>query len=417
MQSPVVEVLIDDAQLTPNVCGALERVGAEVHVRNLSRDPPLESSRQHHARLVLTSNRDAVVEGKLPTLIKYCEADPCATLVLGPGPVTGDRRHSLAGRHAIDFAGELTLSDLAGRLATMCSLQNSLATLRDEVNTLKRKGTDSSIQLKELEEQVRLARQVQQDLLPKTPPSITGLKLHTWFAPAGEISGDMYDVYRLDESHVAITLADATGHGIPAALLSVFIKRSMYGKELIQDSYRLLQPTEVLERLNREMVRLELSQCQFLAALYAVYDEGTGILRWARGGSPFPILIRPGQPPHQIKSEGPLVGVMTDARFETAEIQLKPQDAVLFHTDGVDDLLAAGNANRSRGELHKTDWFDKLGRVGPWQQISALKLLRDAVPDEGIDLDDITVIALQATATSVPMPPHEAASLQPSLLR
>ncbi len=260
--------------------------------------------------------------------------------------------------------------------------------------------------LHELEEQVRLAQQVLQDLLPASPPSIAGLKAHTYYAPAGKISGDFYDIYRLDESHVAIALADATGHGIPAALLSIFIKRSMSGKEVVSNGYRLLEPAEVLEGLNRDMVNMQLSQCQFLAALYAVYDERTRILRWARGGSPYPIFIRPGQPLRQIKTEGPLVGVIDDAHFETNQIQLEAGDAIVFHTDGVDDLLTGG-PDRTHDALHETNWFSRLGRVELSHHIAALNTLRNAASPRTRDLDDITLIALQATASMVSTSSYE----------
>ena len=83
-----------------------------------------------------------------------------------------------------------------------------------------------------------------------------------------------------------MAVADATGHGIPAALLTVYIKRALRGKEIENGSYRILSPDEVLSRLNDDILDARLSECQFVAAVYAVLNTTTLELTVARGGAP-----------------------------------------------------------------------------------------------------------------------------------
>src|SRR5260221_832124 len=81
--------------------------------------------------------------------------------------------------------------------------------------------------------------------------------------PAGYVSGDLYDVARLDETHVAFCIVDAVGHGMPAALLTMFIKRALVSKEIGPGGYRLLPPSETMRRLNYALVEQNLSAATF----------------------------------------------------------------------------------------------------------------------------------------------------------
>ena len=76
-----------------------------------------------------------------------------------------------------------------------------------------------------LDEELRLAAKLQQDFLPKQLPQVGPIHFHSLFRPAGYVSGDLYDVMRLDEKRVGFFPVDAVGHGMPAALLTMFIKR------------------------------------------------------------------------------------------------------------------------------------------------------------------------------------------------
>ena len=104
--------------------------------------------------------------------------------------------------------------------------------------------------------------------------------------------GDIYDVARLDEDHVAFFVADAVGHGMPAALLTIFLKRTLQTKEFTKDGYRLISPDEALAHLNKELVQQQLSMCQFVTMAYAILNTKTLELSWSRAGHPSPMLLK-----------------------------------------------------------------------------------------------------------------------------
>jgi sigma-B regulation protein RsbU (phosphoserine phosphatase) len=244
---------------------------------------------------------------------------------------------------------------------------------------------------------MRLAGQIQRDLLPDPLPQIEGAGIHTLYRPADRVSGDLYDVARLDACHVALSFADATGHGLPAALLTMLARRALQATPGGNGRDALRRPQDVLAELNREILGADLSQCQFLSGLYAVYDENSGALCWARGGSPYPILVRHGLPPQQLVSEGMLLGVDEQACFEHAELSLAPGDVVVFHTDGLDALLLHEDGRRVYDDLSQTPWYRALSSVPIAEQLSAIAGWVDETPSDAWPVDDLTVLALEVT--------------------
>src|SRR5439155_13798690 len=123
------------------------------------------------------------------------------------------------------------------------------------------------------DEQLRLASQIQMDLLPEPLVDAGPLSVSTLYIPAEYISGDIYDVTRVDEERFAFSIADGTGHGVPAALLTILIKQSLRSKEIVNGSYRIIEPDELLSRRNDELLATHLSECQFITAVHALFDR------------------------------------------------------------------------------------------------------------------------------------------------
>src|SRR5439155_26981566 len=132
---------------------------------------------------------------------------------------------------------------------------------------LHRRDDTLSTYMTRLDEELRLAARLQQDFLPKTLPQVGPVHFHTLFRPAGYVSGDLYDVMRLDEKRVGFFIVDAVGHGVPAALLTMYIKRALICKEIGPTGYRLLDPAESMRRLNDALIEQNLSQATFCTAI------------------------------------------------------------------------------------------------------------------------------------------------------
>lgn len=286
-------------------------------------------------------------------------------------------------------------------------LLDDLSSLRRELTVLKRRDAVLTADACRLEDQLKLAGAVQRDLLRSVRPIVEGVNIQTLIHAAEEVSGDVCDVARLDESHVAILLADATGHGMPAGLLAVFIKQSLRGQmrsaTALEQCHTLAEPDKVLERLNEDILEADIQECHFATAIRAVYNEQTHVIRWARGGAPYPILARCGESPRQIKSAGPILGSFGQAGFEVVELKLEPGDRLIFHTDGLDALLLNPQTHLGCSELHRTAWFKSLAagskedlRSTPIERhLDALRNQLAQTSDTDWNVDDLSVVALE----------------------
>src|SRR5688572_16047776 len=141
----------------------------------------------------------------------------------------------------------------------LATLQSEIDALQREMATLRKRDESLNFYMHRLDEELRLAAKLQQDFLPKSLPQIGKVHFHTLFRPAGYVSGDLYDVMRIDEKHVGFYMADAVGHGMPAALLTMFIKNALVTKQITQDGYRLVPPSQSMARLNDALVDQNLS--------------------------------------------------------------------------------------------------------------------------------------------------------------
>src|SRR5262249_7822380 len=148
-----------------------------------------------------------------------------------------------------------------------------------------------------------------------------------------QVGGDFYDVMRLDEHHVGFYVADAMGHGVPASLLTVFLKGAVQTKEVFGSEYRLLPPDEVLFRLNRDLIAQGLAELPFITMLYGLLDCRDGTLRFARAAHPYPVYLTGTGGPVEWRSPGTLLGIF-DAEYPSQHRSLKPGDKLLIFTDG-----------------------------------------------------------------------------------
>jgi sigma-B regulation protein RsbU (phosphoserine phosphatase) len=185
--------------------------------------------------------------------------------------------------------------------------------------------------------ELELARRIQQSFLPQSLPELPQVRLAVHYRPCGRVGGDFYDVFRLDEQHLGLYVADAMGHGVPASLLTIFLKKGVRPKEIQGRDYRLLPPDEVLARLNREMIEQRMLENTFITMTYLLLNFHDGTVRFARAGHPLPLHLPAGGTSESWSSPGPILGVCESA-FPTKMQKLKPGDKVVLFTDGIDSI-------------------------------------------------------------------------------
>jgi len=245
-----------------------------------------------------------------------------------------------------------------------------------------------------LAEQLRMAGLVQRDFLPTQLPNCDEAQWATIFLPAEWVSGDIYDVARVDEQHIGFYIADAVGHAMPAALLTIFLKQALVMRQTLDNSYRIFPPAEAMKNLNVRMVSQKLSGYQFATCCYCLLNIKTRQLTYARAGHPYPVLIRPGRQPEQLELRGSLLGIFEQAEYIQRTIQLQPGDKLLLYSDGAEPFI--GNfddlANFHFSEEFCDPDFLRLPIVEMLDRFNSLLQNRKVGPSE---VDDITVVGLQ----------------------
>jgi len=271
------------------------------------------------------------------------------------------------------------------------SMRKEIDLLNLELSQLRRRGDMLDYHMSRLDEELRLAARLQQDFLPKTLPKLGPIEFQTLFRPAGHVSGDFYDVIRLDESHIGFYIADAVGHGVPAALLTMFIKHALVTKQITDGGYRLLGAAETLTRLNSTLIDQDLSAATFATAIYGTIDTRSLKITFSRGGHPHPILLRGDGTIEHLECDGGLLGVFPEETFAEKSFQLMPGDRLLLYTDGIEVAFGEDiEANQAR-------WFEELYKM---RKLPARELLTnfaqvlDAQP-EARRKDDLTMVVME----------------------
>lgn len=359
-EKPHIQIVLGGAGVPAPLERALGRTTATVSFRPMA--DALVPGASIDADAVVIVPGEPRDEGRMRTLLHRLADRPRATLVVPHEG--GAARYDHPAAVPVSYAETASEDELAVRIQTLLDVGRSLAALQR--GAAERTARDSGM-ISRYREQLRLASRMQREFLPPRLPTVPGLTFRVVYRPLDFVSGDMYDVQRLDEEHVSIALADATGHGIPAALLTVFIKRCLRGKDSFRGRSVVLQPDEVLERLNEELVEANLSECRFVAVTYALINLRTRVASVARGGAPYPIVRRADGRAELIRAGGGVAGVMAEAKYSVQSVALKAGDGLLMYSDGVENLamphMTGGLASRAFGGAAEVMRFG-VGRCG-----------------------------------------------------
>jgi sigma-B regulation protein RsbU (phosphoserine phosphatase) len=280
-------------------------------------------------------------------------------------------------------------------LREVSSLQSQLQAMQSELDLLHRRDAALNGYMQKIDEEMRLAARLQYDFLPKKLPSVGRVRVNALFRPAGYVSGDLYDVMRLDEKHVGFYVADAVGHGMPAALLTMFMKNALVTKEITPSGYRLVPPEQSMNTLNRALCSQNLSQATFATALYGLVNVETLAVTFARGGHPNPLLLHRDGRLEELEADGGLLGIFDDDQFIPGSGVLSPGDRLVIYSDGIEVAFA-----EDRGVVDTRIWRNELQKR---HDLSTDELLNDFarhVDSESGSLmprDDLTLVVIEAT--------------------
>jgi serine phosphatase RsbU (regulator of sigma subunit) len=181
------------------------------------------------------------------------------------------------------------------------------------------------------EQELRVARRIQQASLPRDVPELVGWQISPLYRPAREVGGDFYDFHLLPEGRLGLVVGDATGKGVPAALV---MSTTCGMLQIAARSLDSSSPGEVLERVNEALVARKPSN-MFVTCFYAIVDPKSGSLTYANAGHDLPYVRRGGGECEELRARGMPLGLMPGMSYEEKEIELGAGEVALFYSDGL----------------------------------------------------------------------------------
>ena len=189
-----------------------------------------------------------------------------------------------------------------------------------------------------IEDQLRVAREVQAGLLPVGPPQLPGFRVAGRSVPTWAIGGDYFDYVPLDDGRLGIVIADVSGKGIPAALIMATFRAG-----LRHELRRQAELPTVAAALNRALLESR-DAARFVTAVCAVLDTSSGRLDYANCGHNPPLVLRAGGQTGELPAGGPALGLLPDVSFGAGRTQLAPGDRLVLYTDGVVEVADGADA-------------------------------------------------------------------------
>jgi sigma-B regulation protein RsbU (phosphoserine phosphatase) len=222
--------------------------------------------------------------------------------------------------------------------------------LKEAFEKIDRQNQDLSRANNRMKRDLDAAARVQQTLLPEHLPEIEGFNFAWSYKPCDELAGDSLNIVRINDDLIALYLLDVSGHGVPAALLSVTVTRNLHpgaggaaslvaGPGANPDA---VDPVQVVSRLN-SLYPMASNGDHYFTMIYGLLDVRTRRLRFTVAGHPAPIIVREASPPKRLDIDGFPIGMIPEAVYDESVIDLQPGDRLYFHSDGITEEVNAKN--------------------------------------------------------------------------
>jgi sigma-B regulation protein RsbU (phosphoserine phosphatase) len=247
-----------------------------------------------------------------------------------------------------------------------------------------------SVDRKVFEEELKIARKIQMQMLPGEPPVLDGFELFGVTVPSRQVGGDYYDFVVVDGRWLVVVVADVSGKGIPASILTATLQATVRSNADAQTN-----PVGMMGRLNRLLYR-NTSAAEFATLFYAVVDLQNGHARYANAGHDFPFVLGNGES-HALAESGIVLGCIDEFEYHENHFQIPEDGALVVFTDGVTD--SESRAGEAYGSARLRAVLEQNAAE------SARDLCRRVIEDvrtfgDGENQDDITLVVLRRRASS-----------------
>ncbi len=203
---------------------------------------------------------------------------------------------------------------------------------------LWREAVASRDKLVALQNELRVAHDMQQSILPKTFPDKSGYQLFGSMEPARQVGGDFFDIINLENDRIGLAIADVSDKGVPAALFMMSSRTLLKGAAIGKSN-----PTDVLSEVNH-LLQEDNDAAMFVTVFYAEYNPANGVLSYANGGHNPPIVVHAdGSSSVLPQTNGIALGILPDIEYEQNSVTLSPGDTLVLYTDGITEAMNAQN--------------------------------------------------------------------------
>ncbi|HMQ32869.1 MAG TPA: SpoIIE family protein phosphatase [Chloroflexaceae bacterium] len=248
-------------------------------------------------------------------------------------------------------------------------------------------------------QELRVARLIQQTLLPREVPAVPGWGITPYYEPAREVGGDFYDFIPLADGRLGLVIADVTDKGVPAALVMATTRSVLRAA-----ATRLEAPGSVLARVN-DMLVPDIPPNMFVTCFYAILDPESGRLRFANAGHDVPYWRGADGAVRELRARGMPLGLMEGMAYEEGEVRLGPGDHLLLYSDG---LVEAHNPRREMFSFERLSALVGGAPRGGQPLVDALLAELARFTGEGwVQEDDITLVTLACEALPAQQPEDE----------
>ncbi len=336
--------------------------------------------------------------------IRLAQADHYTYIILCTSK--GDKRDFIEGMEAgaDDFLVKpFSTEELRVRLRAgerVVNLERGLALKNRELEALNAKLQQA---YGRIEDDLKAAAWMQASLLPAASPKALGVKSEWRFRPSRYVAGDTLNIFPIDQNQVAFYLLDVSGHGVPAAMLSVTLSMLLTpdnapGSPLkrfdaASQTYLTVPPEEAIAELNR---RFQSRDDQYFTMIYGLLETRSLMLRFSQAGHPNPLLIQKGCHMRVLGSGGSPVGILPQAEYDSIQVQLDPGDRLVLYSDGVTEC--ANPTGDLFGEQRLRRYLTQAGAKPLGEMLGGLETEIEVWRGKREFDDDISLLALEVGA-------------------
>jgi PAS domain S-box-containing protein len=208
-------------------------------------------------------------------------------------------------------------------------LEKRVAERTEQLKSAMAKQQQEAQERERIEQELRVARLIQQTFLPKSAPELGSYQIAAYYRPAREVGGDFYDFLELEDGRLGLVVGDASGKGIPAAMVMANTRSVL--RTVAQGGD--IAPGQVLEEAN-EILYPDIPPNMFVTCFYGVLDPSSNTFTYANAGHDLPYLHRNGDA-EELRARGMPLGLMPGMSYEEREVVVDAGESVLFYSDGL----------------------------------------------------------------------------------